>query len=233
MILDDCRNARDLLERVQNTTQNRGLVEALNIRIDELRLVNERLTEVASKLDVLRQKDAIPSDKLPDGQVAIDRAIRMKKTLAENPEDITTGRSFTDLKKSFAKLSDQIDDAAKESWSEYGNRYQPTLNQNQLKQARQTGHSETVTEIEELASEVKRSAKHPPIDKRGFADIEKLWNQIRDCVKQLPALSEDPEIQKFLDAAYNDGARLEQLTPAVEKWLREQKMLNQFCIVTG
>jgi hypothetical protein len=232
MIMDDCQKVLGLLNSVQETGQNQGLCENLTNRVDDLKPVAAHFMTSSEVLFLLREKGAVPdSTQFPDADQPMQRAVDMQETLQANPEDVTRGHNFTSLKKSFDKLAEQIDEVIKESWSVYRDRQHPKIDRSQLKQA-ELLMGETAREFESLDKEARALTRSAPRDEESLNEIEGLWKQLRELIRQFPALAEDPEVQKFLEAADSpDGAQLLLLTPTVVDWLKEREMFERFCVV--
>ena len=226
-----CTALSESLSKLEQARQQQTLADSLNKRADELDDVLSPFVNATSAASTLLEGRIIVDSRLPDSGKASERVTAMRQQLATEPQGITTGQAFNLLCRAIKSLTEQCDKVATESWKEHVKTTAPVVHKNTLSQFRDSpGHADIVFQIERLKGDLRSLERKPPSSTDTLNDIVLKWNELSDCVSKLP-VSEDPEVQAFLNAATSsDGAQIGLLTQAVIDWLEEKKMLADFCI---
>lgn len=230
-LIEKCKNIQKRLSCLEKSRQQQELVKMLNRRADDLGVILDQFKVVLSRLGTLVELKIVSVVDLPDSEDAIWRVEAMKERLKNEPADITKGRDFNDLCNALKRVTDEGRPVADRTWNEYLKQESPVVDSTLLKQHRDSPqHAEAVNRIGELWGNVRGLVKQPPLNITSFREIQKLWEQIRKFMQQLPKC-DDPEVQAFLDAVIgSDGASIELLTESVVKWLDDNKMIEEFSV---
>ena len=154
----------------------------------------------------------------------------MRDKLKEDPSAITSGRNFSNLKKSVDKHAEKAMKLVNETWQAHVAEVAPKVDTKLLKQHRNTSFAAVVANLETNAKDAKKLARTPPADAAVLAQLLGYWNEIRTNLARIPQ-ADDPDVQAFLNAVGSeDGAGLDALSTVVIEWLKEHDMLDQFCI---
>ena len=154
----------------------------------------------------------------------------MRQKFSEDPSAITSGRNFTNLKKTIEKFGDQTKEVVNDQWKQHVSEIAPKIDNKLLAHHRNTSFAAVVANLETNAKEAKKLARTAPIDAEVFAQLAGYWHEIRTNLARIPQ-AKDPEVQAFLNAVGSEkGAGLETLKESVIAWLHEHKMIEEFCI---
>ncbi len=228
---EKCIAISERLTNLARSRQQQTLAAALNKRATELDEVQTPFVATMSSTNVLRECGIINDSRLPDSNNASKRVAAMRQQLVDQPEDITKGRTFNSLCQAIKKLTEQCETLASDTWKEHVKQTAPVAHKNTLNQFRESPHhADIVHQIERLQGDLRSLVRKPPESTEKLNDIVSKWNELTDAVSKLP-VSEDPEVQAFLNAATSsDGAQIGLLTRAVIEWLEAKNMLADFCI---
>jgi len=230
-LLEKCNALNDSLSKLEEARQQQTLADSLNKRADELDEVLSPFVDAMSATNTLLEGGVLVDSRLPDGSKGAERVTAMRQQLAAEPQDVTKGQAFNLLCRAVKKLTEQCDTLASETWKEHVKQTAPIAHKNTLNQFRESPHhADIVLQIERLQADLRSLVRKPPSSLETLNDIVSKWNELSNSVSKLP-VSEDPEVQAFLNAATSsDGAQIELLTKAVIEWLEDKNMLADFCI---
>ena len=110
----------------------------------------------------------------------------------------------------------------------------PTVDMNQVAQAeQQEAFKSKASQLRSRAKYAEQIGKRPPATANDLSVLEATWEDIWRMIAELPAVSDDPVVQKFLKAANSrTGASLALLTEEVRKWLQENNVADKYRITT-
>jgi hypothetical protein len=230
MIAEECRTLRNQLEELAQAEARQGIVEQLESRHEVLVTLRDSVVTATSALCALAARTTIVGD--IDGSKARDRLQTVRAALNDDPQRITKGRDFTNMKSALEKFADAARQATENTWNQYVSRVRPTINKDQLKEAElQDAFKLTVQKLESSTTSADRISRKPPANEDEFAALEAAWEEIRDLIEELPAAASDPAIREFLKAANSQrGASLDLLTDAVRQWLADNETTDRYRI---
>ena len=230
-LLQQCRAVGSLLGKLEEMRQERALADRLNERAKELNEVVSPFVDAMSTFNALCDAGIVSHSKMPDSSKAANRVADLRRVLAENPQDITKGRDFSQLRQSVSKLAEKCGELSAEAWKGHVNELAPKVETSVLNQFRDLPqYKNTITRIDGLVAALRGTERKPPPDADTLRSIQEKWEELRECLAQLP-VTEDPEVQAFLNAAISaEGAELDLLTPNVREYLEQHEMLKDFCI---
>lgn len=228
MITTECEKLRDLLRGLEKAKANKRVVESLAKCEQDLVDLRDKAKSSFQAFEAMNKRETVPGT--PNGTKAQSHVAGLRTALKTDPESITKGHGFTNMRKAIDKIAVALDTATKEAWKDYLAKSKPKLDANQLSQARQMqAHKADVVRLEELDGLAKRAARKPPADEEAFASVESQWESIRDLIKSIPSPNTNPEIQAFLEATNTrDGASIELMTEEVIDWLKKASNSKKF-----
>jgi hypothetical protein len=230
MIADQSRELREQLQEVAKAEEREGIVRQLNDRIEDLTELRDEVLAATLAISALGNRTEIVGE--IDGKKAHERVAKLRESLAVDPQSITKGRDLTNMKKAFEKFAQQVRAAIETTWTQYKPKASPKVDANQLNQAeQQPAFKSAAKELRANVNLAERASVNAPDGEQAFAELETIWNRIRELTETLPAVAEDPAVQDFLKAVNSqNGAPLELLTDEVRKWLFENRTADKYRI---
>ncbi len=231
MIADDCKALRLQLEQVTKAKRNEQTVHQLNERRTDLLELKEKVVAAVVSLQALAKRTTIVG-KL-DATKAVDRIQKLREALKNDPQSITKGRDLAYMKSAFEKFTDEASKATELTWDQYLPRARPKVDANQVAQAEQQEAFKTkAVQLKARVKHAEQSSKRAPSTETEFVELEAVWQDIRRLLEALPAVTNDPKVRDFLEAANSSkGASLDMLTEEVIVWLKENKTHDKYRIV--
>lgn len=228
MISSRASNVVELLRRYDQFRKDLKLNEQLISRADELKVAADSLEEPAKRVALQREREWVKESQLPSADVEKLQVViaQIRELLPDEPGKIDTrvNRLVKGCETVLAKADKEIADA----WAEVVKRRQPAVDEAELKRCEQfTSESASVEEIRRLG---RLSVSRVPSDREALLEIEKRWDRLRELIGSLPKGSDNPDVNRFLDAVRKGGAPLEFLTEAVRQYLEETGKAEAFRI---
>jgi len=233
MIAEECRKLNEQLQEVAQAKIRKDIHDQLEARRIELAKIRDLVLAVTNSLEAIRNKTKLEGNL--DSRKCLDRVRKIREALQDDPLSITKGRQFTDMKKAFEKFVTEGTVSAKETWEQFLPRTRPSVDKNQILQAEGLSRDDAskAAKLKSLDERSKNLAKKPPADAVFLAEIEGIWEDMRQIMAELPDVAEDPIVQEFLSAANTpEGASIDLLTDDVRAWLAEKKMTDKYRINT-
>ncbi|EAQ80581.1 hypothetical protein [Blastopirellula marina] len=229
-LLEHCKQANEKLAKLANAEKANDVAENIRNRSSELRETSESLVGVSASAVVLLDAGILKELQLIDDSKPRMHLTEIRQKLKDDPSAITSGRTFTNLKKSLQTYTEKAIQLINSSWMEFVTEMSPKLDSKLLKQHRNTSFSDTVLKLERNSKEAQKIAKDTPGDALAFSKLKELWAEIREDLASLPQ-ADDPEVQAFLIAVGSEtGAGLGLLTDSVRTWLLENQMIEDFSV---
>lgn len=232
MIAEECRKLREQLEEVSRANERENIVQQLNSRREELVSLSEAVLSVTDSLKSLASRTSIVGTL--DPAKAIERVAKIRASLAEDPQSITKGRDFSNMKKAFEKFAEDGGVAAKETWAAYLPKVRPKVDKGQIDQAENLKESAPIArKLKSLEANTRKLEKKTPANEEAFIELESAWEGIRLLIDDLPPLTNNPKVQEFLkEANAPAGASIDLLTGEVRDWLDENNIVEKYRITT-
>lgn len=228
MISSRASNVVALLQRYDQFRKDRKLNEQLKSRADELNAAADSLEEPAKRVALQREREWIKDSQLPSADVEKLQTViaEIRELLSDEPGKID--KRVNRLVKGCERVADKADKQIADAWAEVVKRRQPAVDEAELKRCEQfTSESATVDEIRRLN---RGSVVGVPADRDALHEIEKRWDRLRELIGSLPKGSDNPDVNRFLDAVRKGGAPLELLTEGVRQYLEETGKAEAFRI---
>jgi hypothetical protein len=231
MIAEDCKSLRLQLEQVSKAKLNEQIVNQLSERRKDLLQLKEKVVTAVVSLQAIANRTSIVG-KL-DATKALDRVQKLREALKSDPQSITKGRDLTYMTSAFEKFADEASKATELTWDQYLPRARPNVDANRIAQAEQQEAFKTkAIQLKARVKHAEQTSKHPPLTEAEFVELEAVWEDIRELLEALPAVTNDPKVREFLKAANSPkGASLDLLTEEVIIWLRENNTYEKYRIV--
>ena len=231
MIAEDCKSLRSQLEQVAKAELNEKITEQLNERRKELLELKTRVVAAVDSLQALAKRTKI--DGKLDATKAFERVKKVREALKSDPQSITRGQDFTNMTRAFEKFAEEASKATALTWKQYLPLSRPKVDANRIAQAEQQEAFRTkAIQLKVRAKHAEDTSKHSPLTEAKFVELEAVWEDIRELLEALPAVTNDPKVREFLKAANSSkGASLDLLTDEVIAWLRENNSLDKYRIV--
>lgn len=229
MITTQADSVRELLKRYAQLERDRKIDKALNCRADELTDAASKLQAPVKRASLLRDREWLKSRELPTGDIdkARERIGKITELLPTDPESINT--PVSQLVKGLTKVIDKLDASTEKAWAEVVQRKKPSADETFLKQFENfDSTTETITTIRVLTRDP-ADAK-PPLDRDSLTAIENRWERLGELIAKLPKSTDNPDVQRFLNAVHKGGAPLSLLTDAVTQYLTEAGLFESFRI---
>ena len=229
-LLEKCQSANAKIEELVEAKKSKGVADNIRNRIKDLESSSEELLDYHNRTSLLLNEGILKSIDLIEHSKLAHQVTEMRDKLKEDPSAITSGRNFSNLKKSVDKHAEQAKKFVDETWKTHVAEVAPKVDTKLLKQHRSTSFAAVVANLETNAKDAKKLARTPPADAAVLAQLLGYWNEIRTNLARIPQ-ADDPDVQAFLNAVGSeDGAGLDALSTVVIEWLKEHDMLDQFCI---
>jgi hypothetical protein len=132
MIADECRKLREQLEEVAKAEEREITVTQLETRCSDLRELRGSVSATADSLKAIASRCEI-TGKL-DSSKCIERVQKIRESLRIDPQSLTKGTDFSNMKKAFLKFVEVGNAAAVETWERYMPSVRPTVDMNQVAQ---------------------------------------------------------------------------------------------------
>ena len=219
MISSRANNVVALLQRYDQFRKDWKLNEQLKSRADELKAAADSLEEPAKRVALQREREWIKESQFPSADVEKLQILiaKIRELLHEEPEKVDT--PVNRLVKGCESVAVKADKLTAETWAEVVKRRQPAVDEAELKRCEQfNSETDTVAEIRRLS---KISVAHAPSDRDVIHEIEKRWDRLRELIGSLPKGSDNPDVNRFLDAVRKGGAPLDLLTDSVRQYLAD------------
>ena len=229
-LLEQCKLANEKLAELADAEQANGVAENIRKRSNELAEASESLVDVSTSASLLLKEGILNESQLLDDAKPRSYVADIRQKLSEDPSAITSGRTFTNLKKSVQKHSEKTVELVNESWSSHVAEIAPKVDSKLLSQHRNTSFSDVVVKLERTAKEAKKIAKNAPTGSDAFNALKEIWSVIRNDLASLPQ-ADNPEVQAFLIAVGSEtGADLSLITDSVRDWLVGNQMIEDFSV---
>lgn len=231
MIAEDCKSLRSQLEQLAKAELNEKIAEQLSERRKELLELKTKVVNSVVPLQALAMRTKI--DGKLDATNAFERVKKMREALKSDPQSISKGRDLTNMKSAFEKFAEETSKATELTWNQYLPRARPNVDANRIAQAEQQEAFRTkAIQLKARVKHADQTSKRSPLTEAEFVELEAVWEDIRELLEALPAVTNDPKVREFLKAANSSkGASLDLLTDEVIAWLRENNTLEKYRIV--
>lgn len=219
MISSRASNVVSLLQRYDQFRKDLKLNDQLKSRADELKAAADSLVEPAKRVALQREREWVKESQLPSADVEKLQAViaKIRELLREEPGKVDT--PVNRLVKGCESVVVKADKLTAETWAEVVKRRQPAVDEAELKRCEQfNSETDTVAEIRRLS---KFSVAQAPSNRDAIHDIEKRWDRMRELIGSLPKGSDNPDVNRFLDAVRKGGAPLDLLTDSVRQYLAD------------
>lgn len=232
MIADECRKLREQLEEVAKAEEREITVTQLETRCSDLRELRGSVVATTDSLKAIASRCEIAGNL--DSSKCIERVQKIRESLRIDPQSLTKGTDFSNMRKAFLKFVEVGNAAAVETWEQYMPSVRPTVDMNQVAQAEeQEAFKSKTLQLRSMAKIAEQTGKRPPATPGDLLALEGAWEEIRRLIDELPNVSDDPVVQEFLKAANSrTGASIELLTEEVRMWLQENKVSDKYRIRT-
>lgn len=230
MIAEKCKSLRSQLEQVAKAELNEKIAEELKERQKELLELKTKVVAAVVSLQALAKRTTIVG-KL-DATKAFDRAQKLREALKSDPLSITKGRDLTYMNSAFEKFVEEASKATELTWNQYLPRARPNFDANRIAQAEQQEAFKTkAILLKKYVKDAEQTSKRSPLTEAKFVELEAVWENIRELLEALPAVTNDPKVREFLKATNSsEGASLDLLTEEVILWLKENKTHDKYRI---
>ena len=228
MISSHAETVTELLARYGQFRDDKNLSDKLRNRASELEEAVSRLEQPAKQVALQREREWLDGSQLPTADVEKLQPViaKIRELLTDDPASINA--SVNRLVKGCDKVADKTAVSVKAAWDEVVKRRQPVVDEAELKRCEQfNSEAATISEIRRLKG---ISVARVPSDRDSLHEIETRWERMRELISSLPKGSENPEVNRFLDAVRKGGAPLELLTDSVRQYLDEQGKTDAFRI---
>ena len=228
MISSRASNIVGLLQRYDQFRKDLKLNEQLKSRADELKAAADSLEEPAKRIALQQEREWMKESQLPSADVEKLQTViaKIRELLPEEPAKIDT--PVNRLVRGCVSVVAKADKQTADAWAEVVKRRQPVVDEAELKRCEQfNSESNTVEEIRRLS---RISVASVPSDRDALHEIEKRWDRLRELIGSLPKGSDNPDVNRFLDAVRKGGAPLDLLTDSVRQYLEETGKSKAFRI---
>lgn len=229
MITTQADSVRELLKRYAQLERDRKIEKALNCRADEFAAVASTMQAPVKRASLLRDREWLKSRELPTADIdkAREQIGKITELLPTDPEDIN--KPVSQLVKGITKVIEKLETATEKAWAEVVKRKKPPADETFLKKFETfDSTTETITRIRELTRDP--SDAKAPLDRDSLTAIENRWERLGELIAKLPKSTNDPDVQRFLNAVHKGGAPLSLLTDAVTQYLTEAGQFESFRI---
>ena len=229
-LLERCQTANAKIAALVEAKKSKEIADNIRKRATDLQNASETMNDYSGRANVLLDAGILKPNELADSLKLAHQLTEMRQKFSEDPSAITSGRNFTNLKKTIEKFGDQTKEVVNDQWKQHVSEIAPKIDNKLLAHHRNTSFAAVVANLETNAKEAKKLARTAPIDAEVFAQLAGYWHEIRTNLARIPQ-AKDPEVQAFLNAVGSEkGAGLETLKESVIAWLHEHKMIEEFCI---
>lgn len=217
-----------LLQRYAQFRKDLKLSEQLRSRADELKAAAESLEAPAQRVALQREREWIKQTKLPSAEIKKSQGLieTIRALLPSDPGKIDP--HVNRLVKVTEAIVSKTDKLTADSWATVVKRRQPSVDEAELKRCEQ--FNSEVAKVDEIRKMTRVSIAAAPLSRDSLYEIEKRWDRLRELIGSLPKGSDNPDVNRFLDAVRNGGASLEMLTDAVRQYLEETGKSQAFRI---
>jgi ParB-like chromosome segregation protein Spo0J len=181
------------------------------------------------RASLLRDREWLKSLELPIADInkAREQIGKITAFLPTDPESINT--PVGQLVKGLTKAIEKLDASTEKAWAEVVKRKKPSADETFLKQFETfDSTTETVTHIRILTKDP--SDAKAPLDRDSLTAIENRWERLGELIAKLPKSTDNPDVQRFLNAVRKGGAPLSLLTDGVTQYLTEAGLFESFRI---
>lgn len=224
----DLRATLDRLSRVDTVMQQLQQLEPVRSEVNGWA---EELPRLVSQYAVFSQRDDLSLGVEPDGSRVVSAAEAARTKIAENPLEITRGRTFTNLRNAVDRLVGEYRETIDQAWVAWVQNIAPKIDDAELSPFE--GHPEyrqTVADIKIKRGTLRRSEREQAEDATGFETVERLIAELCELLGRLPITAPD-EVKTFLAATNSkEGASIDLFTDSVREWLRVNNQLDKYRI---
>ena len=229
-LLERCQSANAKIAELVEAKKSKEVADNIRKRVGDLSDASEALVDYSGRASVLLNAGILKPNELVDDSKLAHQLTEMRQKLSEDPAAITSGRNFTNLKKTIEKFGVETKEVVNDQWKQHVSEIAPKIDNKLLAHHRNTSFAAVVANLETNAKEAKKLARTAPVDAEVFAQLAGYWHEIRTNLARIPQ-AKDPEVQAFLNAVGSEqGAGLDTLKESVVAWLHEHKMIDEFCI---
>ena len=229
-LLEQCQLANTKIAELVKAKQSKEVADSIRKRVVDLSDASDLLVDYSGRATVLLDAGILKPNDLIDGSKLTHQLNEMRQKLSEDPSTITSGRNFTNLKKTIEKFAEQTKQMVTDQWKQHVSEIAPKIDNKLLAHHRNTSFAAVVANLETNAKEAKKLARTAPVDAEVFAQLTGYWHEIRTNLARIPQ-TDDPEVEEFLIAVGSEsGAEISTLTASVIAWLEEHGMTDQFCV---
>ena len=208
-----------LLQKYDQFRRDLKLNEQLKSRADDLKVAVDSLEQPANRVALQREREWIKESQLPSAEVEKLQALIAKLRVLLQEQSGEINPVVNRIQAGAQSIAEKADKLTEIAWAEIVKRRQPVVDELELKRCEQfNSESETVEEIRRLA---KISAARAPSDRDALHVVETQWDRLRSLIGSLPKGSDNPDVNRFLDAVRKGGAPLSLLTDSVRQYLDE------------
>lgn len=237
MILEECEAMKSLMERYKDHQQKVGLIETLKPRRDELEQLKLVISEEVRRFEVFRMNGLLSSDghdSIVKGvRKALESLARVREGFSIDPKNLTRGRDYPYLTDRFNAVCGSLKSEIKNAWKAHVTKACPVVDEKAVKRFEKT-ERELVRAVRSAQQRAQILRNREPTTALEFQEADSAFRELRDTLERLPKVSDNPEIQAFLDASiHEDGAPLSLLTPDVQQWLYEEGRDGHYRIWTS
>lgn len=228
MISTRAEKVTELLDRYGQYREELKLNDQLRNRADDMEKMVHELDEPSKKIALQRERGWLKDSQLPTAEVEklLAVIVKLRGLLADDPGKL--GPAVNRLAKGCGNVVEKVSDATKVGWDEVVKRRQPPVDEADLKRCEPFNSEEDkVNEIRRLS---RISVSRVPSDLDALHEIEKRWDRLRELIGSLPKGSDNPDVNRFLDAVRKGGAPLALLTDVVRQYLDDEGKTDAFRI---
>ena len=229
MIPTQADSVLELLKRYAQLERDRKIDKALNCRADELTDAASRFQIPAKRAALLRDREWLKLRDLPTNDIekAVEQVSKITELLPTDPEAIN--KPVSQLVKGLEKIVQKLDAATEKAWEDVKQRKRPSADEKFLKQFENfDSTTDTISQIRAINRD--SSDTIAPVDRDALTAIENRWEMLGELISKLPKPTDNPDIQRFLNAVRKGGAPLTLLTATVSQYLAEEGLTESFRI---
>ena len=174
-LLEKCQSANAMIEKLAEAKKSQDVADKVRNCISVLEDSVETLLDYHNRTSLLLKEGILKSIDLIDHSKLAHQVTEMRGKLRDDPSAITSGRNFSNLKKSVDKHAEQAKKFVDETWKTHVAEVAPKVDTKLLKQHRSTSFAAVVANLETNAKDAKKLARTPPADAATLAQLMGYW----------------------------------------------------------
>jgi len=224
MIIPQCQELDRRLDRLDELRAADSAAEVLRAAKDDLDDPLGKLRAEGQKMLVLLAGGVVRPADVPDPS-------RARRKLDEIRDKYAKSQRFPERKtliKWLGELATAIEQTARTRWEEWFDAQRPKTDETHLQRFEQDAELGSIVDrVRRLNQQAALDRRQPPVSKEQFEEVLRRFESLRSTWARIP-ISDDPEVQAFLDAANTPSGAPLPVSQTVLDWLTASGLLGSF-----